>query len=115
MSGLDPVAPGWYQVHRRTQRWWDGQQWTENVIHHGRARTATELRTATRRMQWLWVAVGVAAWVVFLVFSFGFGSSTAFVLAGLPVVGSAAIVVGVITGSRLIAAVPPTPGAATGS
>ena len=110
MSGGGPVAPGWYDVHRRTQRWWDGRQWTENVIHHGRPITATALRTATTRMQRTWVGVGVVAWAAFLVFSFAFGASAAFALALLPVAGTAAIVAAAITGSRLIVAVPPTPG-----
>ncbi|MFJ4997897.1 DUF2510 domain-containing protein [Microbacterium sp. NPDC088619] len=110
MSGGGPASPGWYDVHRRTQRWWDGRQWTENVIHHGRPTTATALRAATTRMQWMWVGVGVVAWVAFLVFSFAFGPSAAFALALLPVAGTAAIVASAITGSRLIAAVPPTPG-----
>lgn len=110
MSGVRSAAPGWYDVHRSTQRWWDGGQWTENVLHHGRPMSATALRATTTRMLWLWVGVGVAAWVTFLVCSFSFGLSAAFALALVPVAGSAAIVAAAITGSRLIAAVPPTAG-----
>lgn len=114
MSGAGPAAPGWYHVHRRTDRWWDGSQWTENVMHHGRSTTATALRAATTRMQWIWVGVGVVAWVAFLASSFAFGPSAAFALALLPVAGTAAIVASAVTGSRLIAAVPPTPGGPDG-
>jgi hypothetical protein len=109
MSVPAPVAPGWYSVARRTERWWDGSHWTEDANHHGRRTTATAVRRSATRMMWIWVAVGSAAWVIFLVLSFAFGVSTALALAVLPVAGSAAIVASSIVGSRLIAALPPTP------
>lgn len=113
MIGIGPTAPGWYEVHRQTQRWWDGRQWTEDIMHHGRRTTASAVRTSTTRMQWAWVGLGITAWAAFLIFSLSFGVSAAFALALLPVTGTAAIVTSAITGSRLIAALPPTPGPPT--
>lgn len=109
MTGVAPTTPGWYEVARQTQRWWDRHRWGEDVVHQGRRTTATAVRRSVVRMQWVAVMIGIVAWCVFLVTSFSFGVSAAFALAALPVVGSGAIAFAAIAGSRLIAALPPTP------
>lgn len=107
MSTPSPVEPGWYVVAPRTQRSWDGTRWTDDVIHHDRPMTATALRQRTTRMMWAWVAIGVVAWVTFLVMLVAFGPGAAVPLAVLPLAGTAAIVAVSLSGSRLIAALPP--------
>ena len=109
MIAVTPTGAGWYQVSRRTQRWWDGYRWGEDVIHAGHRTTATAVRRSVHRFQWASVLFGILAWVVFLTMSFTFGTSAALWFWSLPILGSAWILYGAIGGSRLIAALPPTP------
>lgn len=113
VSAVTPRGAGWYEVARRTQRWWDGHRWGEDVVRQGRRTTVTAVRRAVARMQGVTVVIGAVAWAAFLALSFSFGVSAAFALAVLPLFGSAAMVFAAIAGPRLIAALPPTAGEAT--
>lgn len=106
---ISPSAPGWYRLARNTHRWWDGTRWTEDMIHHGRQTTVTDLRRAAVRMQWALIAFGVVGWLLYLSLVIAVGSSAAVALVLLPVAGSVAIVFGAVAGSRLVAALAPVP------
>lgn len=105
-NGTLPVE-GWYPVARQTQRWWNGERWSDDVTHHGRKTTVSALRRSATYMMWIWVSLGIVAWLAYIVLSVINGSSTAFALASLPLFGTVVIIVSTIYVTKLKAVLPP--------
>ncbi len=115
MDMNEAPAPGWYPVTRQVRRWWDGHAWGEDALQGKRRTTVTALRRFIRIVQWSWIGLGIVCLAFALGMSVVYGSSTAFVLAPMALLGVVAIVAVSIVATRQLASLPVTASGPSGA